>query len=212
MPLEEVRRYGQLRDAAALEAYRVSPDLPKPIIQAAEVIARTDPARAERMFRQAASLVRSNTDLLGYVAGKAPQVPGMAAEAESWVRRAIELKPGSSAWPLGNVLLTLGRYSEAAEAYERGPDFIDVHALAAATHALAGEDAAARGGPGARAPVPRRTSPSTGFSTRRSGPRRSRPQSPAACAWPGRRSATRRSRPSSAGGALIRCPVDPGVR
>jgi TolB-like protein/DNA-binding winged helix-turn-helix (wHTH) protein len=144
---EEAERIWLARDDAALRAYRAAPDLPKPLIQAARVVGRQDGAKAERMLRRAAALAPSNADMPAYAAGQADWAPAIAVDAEAWLRRAMELNPAYPdwyQWSLGSVLFAQARYREAAEAYERGPDFVDVHASVAASRALAGDaDAAA---------------------------------------------------------------------
>jgi tetratricopeptide (TPR) repeat protein len=84
--------------------------------------------------------------MLAYAAGQADWAPAIAVDAEAWLRRAMELNPAYPdwyQWCLGSALFAQARYLEAAEAYERGPDFVDVHASAAASWALAGDANAA---------------------------------------------------------------------
>ncbi len=146
-PPEDRRRLLADGDAAALEAVRVAPDLPKPTIEAAIVIGRTDAASAERMIRRAVALAPNNADILAYAAGQARWAPGIADAAEDWIRRAMALNPRHPAWyawSLADVLWAQGRYAEAAAAFDRSPAFVDTQAMAAASWALAGDRTRAR--------------------------------------------------------------------
>lgn len=135
------------RDHAALTALKVSPNLPNPLIQAGEVIAQHDRVGAERLFRRAIAVAGNNADVLAYAASKAPMTPDLASDALDWMNLAMRLNPrhpDTYWWNYGNVLFTLGRYEEAADAYAKGPDFVDVHVLTAVALALSGQTAKAR--------------------------------------------------------------------
>lgn len=143
----EMERMWQEGHAAALEAYRVSPENPHAIAQAANAVRWDDPEQAERMVRRAAELAPNNADILAYLAFRATHYPALAEEAEGWIARAFELNPRHPDWyhwNRGAVLMVVGRYSEAVQAFALAPDHIEVKADRIAALALAGDIPAAR--------------------------------------------------------------------
>lgn len=133
---------------AALEGYRVAPDRPNTLAQAANVVRWTDPAKAEDMIRRAASLAPNNADTLAYLAFRAAHFPALAQEAEGWIERAMELNPAHPDWYDWNraaVMMVLGRYGEAAASYTRAPTHVEARAGRIAALALAGDLEEARG-------------------------------------------------------------------
>jgi TolB-like protein/Flp pilus assembly protein TadD len=147
MTADQMERLWQEGHAAALEAYRVSPDNPQAIAQAANAVRWDDPAEAERMVRRAAALAPNNADVLAYLAFRATHYPALAPEAEKWMARAIELNPNHPDWyhwNRGAVLMVLGRYDEAVGAFALAPDHIEVKADRIAALALAGDVPEAR--------------------------------------------------------------------
>jgi TolB-like protein/DNA-binding winged helix-turn-helix (wHTH) protein len=133
--------------AAAMEGLRVAPDRPYTLQQAANVVRWEDPARAEAMVRRAAALAPNDADMLANLAFRAAQLPALAPDAAEWIERAYLLHPDPPVWyewNRGYVMLVLGRYAEAAEAYARAPDHIVTRGALVAALALAGEVEAAR--------------------------------------------------------------------
>jgi TolB-like protein len=147
MSAAEMERMWQEGHAAAREAYRVSPDNPHAIAQAANVVRWENPAEAERMVRRAAALAPNNADILAYLSFRATHYPALGPDAEQWITRAIELNPNHPNWyhwNRGAVLVVLGRYAEAVEAFALAPDHIEVKADRIAALALAGDVTQAR--------------------------------------------------------------------
>jgi TolB-like protein len=143
----EMERRWEEGHAAAMEAYRVSPDNPRAIAQGANAIRWDNPAEAERMVRRAAELAPNNADILAYLAFRSAHYPNLAPDAEQWIARAMELNPFHPAWyhwNRGTVMMVLGRYQEAAEAYALAPDHLEAKGSRIAALALAGEVPAAR--------------------------------------------------------------------
>jgi tetratricopeptide (TPR) repeat protein len=135
--------------AAAMEAYRVAPDRPYPLQQAANVVRWEDPERAAAMVRRAAALASGDADMLADLAFRGAQMPALAPEAAAWLERAYRLHPNPPSWydwNRGAVMMALGRYAEAAEAYGRAPDHVAARGGHVAALALAGriEEAQAR--------------------------------------------------------------------
>lgn len=134
-------------DAAALEAIRVSPDVPTALVQAANVVRWTDPDRAEQMVRRAATLAPNDADLLAYMAFRALHFPALGEEAMGWIERAITLNPTRPDWydwNRGAVMVLNGYYDEAVSSYRRAPDHIEARAGLVAALALAGHEDEAR--------------------------------------------------------------------
>ncbi len=147
MSESEMERMWAAGHAAALEGYRVSPDNPHAIAQAANAVRWENPQKAERMVRRAAELAPSNADVLAYLSFRATHYPALATEAEQWVTRAFMLNPHPPDWyhwNYGAVLMVLGRYSDALKAFELSPDHIEVRANRVAALALSGDVPAAR--------------------------------------------------------------------
>jgi TolB-like protein/DNA-binding winged helix-turn-helix (wHTH) protein len=147
MSASEMERMWQEGHAAAREAYRVSPDNPHAIAQAANAVRWDDPAEAERMVRRAAALAPNNADILAYLSFRATHYPALGPDAERWITRAIELNPNHPNWyhwNRGAVLMVVGRYAEAVEAFALAPEHIEVKADRIAALALAGDVAQAR--------------------------------------------------------------------
>jgi TolB-like protein/DNA-binding winged helix-turn-helix (wHTH) protein/cytochrome c-type biogenesis protein CcmH/NrfG len=143
----EIERRWKEGDAAALQGYRVSPDNPRALAQGANAIRWDNPAEAERMVRRAAELAPNNADVLAYLAFRTAHYPALAADAERWMARAMELNPSRPAWydwNRGTVMMVLGRYQEAAQAYALAPDHIEAKGSRIAALALAGDIPAAR--------------------------------------------------------------------
>jgi TolB-like protein len=133
--------------AAAMEGWRVAPDSPYTLQQAAGVVRWEDPERAEAMVRRAAELAPNDADRLANLAFRAAQMPALAPDAAEWIERAFLLNPNPPAWyqwNRGTVMVLLGRYAEAAEAYARAPDHLVARASRVAALGLAGETTAAR--------------------------------------------------------------------
>ncbi len=142
MSQAEIEALWQQGDAAALEGYRVAPDRPYPLQQAAGVVRWADPERAEAMVRRAVELAPNDADMLANLAFRAAQFPALAPDAAAWIERAFRLHPTPPdwyQWNRGTVLLLLGRYAEASEAYDRAPDHIVTRGARVAALALAGE-------------------------------------------------------------------------
>ncbi len=132
---------------AAMEGYRVSPDAPYVLGQAANVVRWENEEQAEQMIRRAAALAPNNADILAYLAFRAAHFPALGAEAEGWIERAVRLNPAHPDWydwNRGAVMMVVGRYADAAAAYGRSPDHPDARAGRAAALALAGDVAAAK--------------------------------------------------------------------
>jgi Flp pilus assembly protein TadD len=149
MTPEEMETLWALGDAAALEAFRVAPDNPMALGQAANVVRREDPARAEAMTRRAAELAPNDADVLAYLAFRAAHFPTLAPEAVDWIERAIRLNPTRPDWydwNRGMAMFVAGRFGEAASAYARAPDHVEAEAGRLAALALAGDVGAARAG------------------------------------------------------------------
>jgi TolB-like protein/DNA-binding winged helix-turn-helix (wHTH) protein len=147
MSQAEMEALWQQGDAAALEGWRVAPDSPYTLQQAAGVVLWEDPERAEAMVRRAAELAPNDADRLANLAFRAAQMPALAPDAAEWIERAFLLHPDPPAWyqwNRGTVMLLLGRYTEAAEAYSRAPDHVVARASRVAALGLAGETTAAR--------------------------------------------------------------------
>ncbi len=147
MSQAEMERMWQEAEAAALEAYRVSPNDPHALAQAANAVRWDDPERAERMVRHAASVAPNNADILAYLSYRAAHFPALGPEAEEWIARAIRLNPDHPAWyhwNRGAVMMVVGRYADAAEAFARAPGHVDAKAGRIAALALMGEVPAAR--------------------------------------------------------------------
>lgn len=147
MSAAEMEALWQQGHDAGLQAYRVAPDWPNALAQAANAVRWEDPGRAEAMIRRAATLAPNNADILAYLAFRAAHYPALAPEAAEWIERAIRLNPVRPAWydwNRGAVMMVLGDYAEAAASYERAPDHIEARAGHIAALALAGEVAAAR--------------------------------------------------------------------
>jgi TolB-like protein/DNA-binding winged helix-turn-helix (wHTH) protein len=146
-PPAEIEALWAQGDAAALEGYRVAPDSPMAIAQAASVIRWDDPARAERLVRRAAELAPNDADILAYLAFRSAHYPALGPEAIGWSDRAAALNPHAPDWHhwnRGTALMVVGRYAEAAEAYVRAPDRIVPRAGRVAALALVGEVEQAR--------------------------------------------------------------------
>ena len=138
---EQARILGE-SDAAALEGYRVAPDSPLAVGQAADVIVRTDMAEAMRMARRTVALAPNDADILAFGGLKGVRIPELAPEAAGWLERAYRLNPEQPIWyeiHYAMVLVALGRYREAYEAYASASDFVDVRAGRTAALALAGD-------------------------------------------------------------------------
>jgi TolB-like protein/DNA-binding winged helix-turn-helix (wHTH) protein len=134
-------------NAAALEAYRVAPDRPNALGQAANVVRWTDPEKAEEMIRRAAALAPNDADILAYLAFRAAHFPALGPEAEGWIARAILLNPARPDWydwNRGAVMMVTGDYAEAAASYARAPNHVAARGAWIAALALAGEAEAAR--------------------------------------------------------------------
>lgn len=147
MSQDEMERLWEEGHAAGLEAYRVAPDDPHAIAQAANAVRWDDPAEAERMIRRAARLAPNNADMLAYLSFRASHYPALAEEAVGWIERAVRLNPGHPAWydlNRGAVLMVAGRYAEATGAFARAPVSVEARAGRIAALALSGEDAQAR--------------------------------------------------------------------
>jgi tetratricopeptide (TPR) repeat protein len=147
MPQAEIEALWAQGHAAALEAYRVAPDSPMAIAQAASVIRWDDPAKAERMLRRAAELAPNDADILAFLSFRSAHYPALGPEAIRWSDRAAALNPHAPDWyhwNRGAALTVVGRYAEAAEAYARAPDQIAPRGGRIAALALAGDVAQAR--------------------------------------------------------------------
>jgi tetratricopeptide (TPR) repeat protein len=134
---------------AALEAYRVAPEHPMALAQAANVVRWDDPAEAERMTRRAAELAPNDADILAYLAFRAAHFPALGPAAVDWIERAIRLNPARPNWydwNRGTVMMVAGRHADAAEAYALAPDHIEAVAGRLSALALAGDVAAAQAG------------------------------------------------------------------
>lgn len=141
MSAEEMEALWEQGDAAALEAYRVAPDRPNALGQAANVVRSTDPEKAEGMIRRAAALAPNNADILAYLAFRAAHFPALGPEAEGWIERAIQLNPTRPDWYDWNratVMMVVGDYAEAVHSYSRAPNHIEAQAGEIAALALSG--------------------------------------------------------------------------
>lgn len=147
LPKAEQARILAESDAAALEGYRVAPDSPLAVGQAADVVARTDLAGATRMARRTVALAPNDADILAFAGLKGVRIPELAHEAAGWLERAYRLNPEQPIWyeiHYAMVLVALGRYQEAYQAYATPSDFVDVRAGRTAALALAGDVEGAR--------------------------------------------------------------------
>ena len=147
MSQAEMERLWRQAEAAALEGYRVSPDDPHAVAQAANAIRWENPDEAERLIRRAAVLAPNNADILAYLSFRAAHYPALGPAAEVWIARAMRLNPDHPSWydwNLGWVMMVVGRYAEAAEAFGRAPDHIDARSGRIAALALAGDISTAR--------------------------------------------------------------------
>ncbi len=147
MPQAEIAALWRQGDAAALEGYRVAPERPYTLAQAAGVVGRQDPGRAAAMVRRAAELAPNDADMLANLAFRATQFPTLAPDAAKWIEHARRLHPSPPTWydwNRGAVMVVLGRYGEAADSYGRAPDHIVARGGHVAALALSGEVEAAR--------------------------------------------------------------------
>jgi tetratricopeptide (TPR) repeat protein len=100
------------------------------------------------MIRRAVAVAPNNADVLQYAAANmANRYPGMAGEAEAWVRHAMILNPAATHYSqsLGEVLLAGERYEEAAAVLAAAPsDWIDGQSGRTIALALSGDLAGAR--------------------------------------------------------------------
>jgi TolB-like protein len=148
-PQAEIAELIYLRDDSARKGLRFAPDSPWALINAAKfVVYPDDPAAALPMIRRAVAVAPNNADVLQYAAANmANRYPGMAGEAEAWVRHAMILNPAATHYSqsLGEVLLAGERYAEAAAVLAAAPsDWIDGQSGRTIALALSGDLAGAR--------------------------------------------------------------------
>lgn len=147
MSTEEMERMWEQGHAAALEGYRIAPYNPHTMAQAANAIRWDNPMEAERMVLRAAELAPNDADILAYLTFRATHYPALAPDAVEWIDRAFRLNPNHPDWyhwNHGAVLMVVGRYAEAVDAFALAPDHIEVKADRIAALALAGDVPAAQ--------------------------------------------------------------------